>query len=460
MKTPVRGGREADRIPAGLHSRQIAVEILMAVEHRGGYADAMLGARLPVLDVADRRLVTRLVLGTIAWRARLDYELERFCGRDLAGIQPEAVAIMRMGLLQLRFLDRIPQHAAVSTSVELAKRSRGAKAAAGFINAVMRRATREQLPLPERDADEVGWLALAYSHPRWMVERFIEWSGRDSAERLMAANNEAAPNVLRLNLLKASRDEIVQRLQADGMEIEPQSRFPETAILRGAPRFESESYRAGLFQAQSESSQLVSRLLAPAAGSTIADCAAAPGGKSAHLAELAGPNGNVIGIDANFGGLKGARQLSRQLRHRNVQFVRADTAGALPMRDGAFDCVLLDAPCTGLGTLREHPEIRWRVVPGDPARMAEMQSRMLANAAVLVKPGGALVYSVCSLAPEEGEGVIRRFLEANPNFRLDARPPGSEALKGLLDEQGMMHTRPDLGGLDGFFAARLVPAVS
>lgn len=454
MKPLARGGHEADRMPAGLRSRQIAVEILMAVEHQGGFADAMLGARLPAFDLADRRLVTRLVLGTIAWRGRLDYELERFCGRDLTGIQPEAVAIMRMGLMQLRFLDRIPQHAAVSTSVELAKRSRGAKAAAGFVNAVMRRATRENIALPAREQDEIGWLAVAYSHPHWMVECFIEWFGRDAAERLMAANNEAAPNVLRLNLRKGSREEIARRLQADGMEIEPAPRFPETAILKGAPRFESESYRAGLFQAQSEASQLVSRLLAPEEGATVADCAAAPGGKSAHLAELAGPNGRVVGIDVNFGGLKGARQLSRQLRHRNVEFVRADTAGALPMRDGTFDCVLLDSPCTGLGTLREHPEIRWRLAPGDPARMAEVQLRMLMNAAALVKPGGALVYSVCSLAPKEG--VVPRFLEANTSFRLDARPPNSEALRGLLDEQGVMRTRPDLGGLDGFFAARLV----
>jgi len=457
MKTPSRGGREANRIPAGLPSRQIALEILMAVEHRGGYADAMLGARLPALDLADRRLVTRLALGTIAWRARLDYELERFCGRDLGGIQPEAVAIMRIGLFQLRFLDRVPPHAAVSTSVELAKRSRGAKAAAGFINAVMRRATREKVPLPAREEDEIAWLAVAYSHPRWMVERFIEWFGRDAAERLMAANNEAAPNVLRLNLLKGSREDIVRRLHADGMEIEPESRFPETAILKGAPRFESESYRAGLFQAQSEASQLVSRLLAPTAGATTADCAAAPGGKSAHLAELVGTSGRVVGIDVNFGGLKNARQLSRQLRHRNVQFVRADAAGALPMRDRCFAFVLLDAPCTGLGTLREHPEIRWRLAPGDPARMADLQLRMLGNVASLVKPGGALVYSVCSLAPQEGDGVVRRFLEAGPGFRLDTDPPNRKGLDDFVDHQGMMRTRPDLaGGLDGFFAARIV----
>ena len=441
---------------AGLRARQIAVEILMAVEHQNAYADAMLGTRVPSLDIPDRRLATRLVLGTIAWQARLDYELQRFCGRDLSGIQPEAVAIMRMGLLQLRFLDRIPPHAAVSTSVEIAKRSKGAKLAAGFINAIMRRATREKIGLPERGKDEVGYLAIAYSHPRWMVERFIEWFGRDDAERLMAANNEAAPNVLRFNLARGSRDEIIDRIRADGMEIEAHSRFPETAVLKGAPRFDSPAYRAGLFQVQSEASQLVARMLAPASGATIADCAAAPGGKSAHLAELAGAKGRVIAIDANLAGLKSARRLCAQLRHRNVEFVRADTSSNLPLRAKSFDAVLLDAPCTGLGTLREHPEIRWRLNPADPARMAELQLRMLTNAAMLVKPGGAIVYSVCSIAPEEGEGVVHALLKSNPDFRLDANPPNREALKDLLDAEGMMKTRPDQGGLDGFFAARLI----
>ena len=219
----------------GLAARLIALEILMAVEHRGGYADAMLGTRVPALPPPDRRLTTRLVLGTTAWRARLDYELERFCGRDLAGIQPEALNIMRMGLLQLRFLDRMAPHAAVSTSVELVKRSHEARAAAGFVNAVMRRATREKIALPARSDDEVGWLAVAYSHPRWMVERFIDWFGQHAAERLMAANNEAAPNVVRLNLARASREQIVRRLQADGMEVEQVACFPRPRPLRVLP---------------------------------------------------------------------------------------------------------------------------------------------------------------------------------------------------------------------------------
>jgi 16S rRNA (cytosine967-C5)-methyltransferase len=166
----------------------------------------------------------------------------------------------------------------------------------------------------------------------------------------------------------------------------------------------------------------------------------------------------VTAIDMNFAGLKSARRLSRQLRHRNIQFVQADTSSPLPLKESSFDCVLLDAPCTGLGTLREHPEIRWRLKPGDSARMAVLQSQMLTNAAALVRPGGAIVYSVCSPAPEEGHEVVGAFLGAHREFGLDAQPSHRDVFKGLLDSEGMMRTRPDLDGLDGFFAVRLVRA--
>jgi 16S rRNA (cytosine967-C5)-methyltransferase len=431
------------------------LEILLDVERRGAFADVLLGNRITVLEAADRRLATRLVLGTLAWRARIDYELARLTGRELARIQPAAVEIMRLGLFQLRFLDRIPTHAAVSTSVEIAKQNPDARIAAGFINAVLRRATRETIALPERGSDEVGYLAIVYSHPRWLVERMIAWFGREDAERVMAADNDAASNAVRLNLARGTRDEVVARLAADGIAIERAGRFPETAILAGAPRFDCDSFRDGLFQPQSEASQMIARMLAPDAGATVVDVAAAPGGKTTHLAELAGPGGRVIALDLNLGGLKNARALAARMGHRNVTFVRADVAAAMPMRTRAADCVLLDAPCTGLGTLREHPEIRWRVHPGDPARMAALQARMLANAAAVVRPGGALVYSVCSFAPEEGEDVVRAFVRDNREFRI-AAPGGGSALADLIDADGFMRTRPDRGGLDGFFAAHLV----
>ncbi len=445
--------RERDQ---GLASRLAAADILFRVNRESGYADVLLGARLPEFAPADRRLITRLVLGTIAWQGRLDYELAWLTRRELISIQPLALEILRMGLFQLRFLDRIPAHAIVDTAVSLAKRNSQARRASGFVNAVMRRATRETAPIPSRERDENNFLAIAYSHPRWMVERFVEWFGAADAERLMAANNDAAPNVIRLNLARGSRTEILARLGKDGFEIGADGRAPQTIVLKAAPRFESDSYREGLFHAQSEASQIVARMLGARAGATVADCASAPGGKATHLAEIVGERGRVIAVDLNRNGLKNARDLARRLRHPNLAYVCADLTATAPLRAASFEYVLLDAPCTGMGTLREHPEIRWRLDPDDPARMAAIQLRMLETASALLRTGGAIVYSVCSLAPAEGEGVIDDFLKTHAEFEIDPRPPGYDQVKDLLDARGFLKTRPDLGGLDGFFAARLI----
>jgi 16S rRNA (cytosine967-C5)-methyltransferase len=451
----VKAGLRSRERDQGLASRLAAADILFRVDRESGYADVLLGAVLPDFAPADRRLITRLVLGTIAWQGRLDYELKRLTGRELISIQPVALEILRMGLYQLRFLDRIPQHAVVDTTVSIAKRSAQARKASGFVNAVMRRATRETVPLPERDRNEKSFLAIAYSHPRWMVERFVDWFGVANAERLMTANNDAAPNVIRLNLERGVRAEIIEKLSADGFEIGARGRAPETLVLKGASNFESRAYRDGLFHAQSEASQMTARMLAPGAGATVVDCAAAPGGKATHLAELVGERGRVIAIDLNFNGLRNARDLAHRLRHPNLEFVCADLNASAPLAPSTFEYVLLDAPCSGLGTLREHPEIKWRLKPTDPARMAAIQSRMLDNAASLVRPRGAIVYSVCSIAPEEGEGVVDGFLASHRDFEID-RSVATGELKDVIDARGFMKTRPDLGGLDGFFAARLI----
>jgi 16S rRNA (cytosine967-C5)-methyltransferase len=448
--------RASSRTDEGLASRLAAAEILYRVDQESGYADVLLGGRLPDFAPADRRLITRLVLGTLAWRGRLDYELAHLTGRKLEGIQPAALAIMRMGLFQLRFLDRIPPHAVVDTAVSIAKRIPNAREASGFVNAVMRRATRETAPMPSRERNEKSFLAVVYSHPRWMVERFVDWFGVGNAERLMTANNDAAPNVIRLNLARGSRAEIIEKLSADGFEIGAPGRAPETIVLNGAPHFESRWYREGLFHAQSEASQMVARMVAPRAGATVVDCAAAPGGKATHLAEMVGESGRVIAIDFNQSGLKNARGLAHRLRHRNVELVCADIAAALPLAPASFEYVMLDAPCTGIGTLREHPEIKWRLKPGDPARMAAIQSRMLEHAAAIVRRAGAIVYSVCSIAPEEGEGVVGGFLARHRDFEIDRAVAADPVLKDVIDARGFMKTRPDVGGLDGFFAARLV----
>ncbi len=325
-----------------------------------------------------------------------------------------------------------------------------------MVNAILRRAACDTVALPDRNSDEVGYLAIAHSHPRWLAAKFVEWLSIEGAERLMDANNEAAPNAIRLNLARGERRSLIDELRRDGFEIAGDGRLPETIILDGALRLDSACYRRGLIHVQSEASQLVARMLAPPAGATVIDCAAAPGGKATHLAEMVGPEGRVLALDANAAGLRNARALAARLGHRNVAFVRADTAVALPLRPQSCDFVLLDAPCTGLGTLREHPEIRWRLKAADLERMGVLQALMLERAASLVRAGGAIVYAVCSPAPEEGRDVISRFLMRHGEFTLDPNPPVRAFIPQAFDAEGLMLTRPDRDGLDGFFAARLV----
>jgi 16S rRNA (cytosine967-C5)-methyltransferase len=289
-----------------------------------------------------------------------------------------------------------------------------------------------------------------------MAERFIATFGGADAESLMAADNEAAPTAIRLTPSRGTREEILPRIKRDGLEVVGEGRFPETLILKGSPHLESESFREGLFYVQSEASQIIARMLGPARGATVVDCSAAPGGKATHLAELVGERGRVIALDLNLAGLRATRGVAERLGHTNLFFARADVAKAVPLRPASFDYVLLDAACTGTGTLRQHPEIRWRLKPGDPSRMAVLQLAMLRNAAALLHPGGAIVYSVCSLMPEEGAAVVADFLAENPQYQIDTQPPAHEQIADLLREDVTMLTRPDYSGLDGFFAARIV----
>jgi len=243
---------DTDRDAPGLRTRRTACEILLRVDRDRAFADVLLGRRLGAFAPADRRLVTQLVLGTLAWRGRLDFELARISARKLDTLAPEVLAILRLGFYQLRFLTRVPRHAAVDTAVSLAHEAQGGVGAARFVNGVLRSALRAPVPPPPREADEIGYLAVTFSHPRWIVEKFVEWFGVRAAETLMAADNEAAPNVLRLNLARGTADELIARLERDGMQVAARGRFPETVILKGPPIFESPSYREGLFHPQAE----------------------------------------------------------------------------------------------------------------------------------------------------------------------------------------------------------------
>ena len=252
----------AGRNSVELAARRVALQILLRVERDRAFADVLLGRRLDGFATADRRLITQLVLGTLAWQGRLDFELSHHSTYPLERLAPAALAALRMGLFQVRILSRVPPHAAVDTAVSLTRELAG-RGSAGLVNAVLRNALRFPVALPPREADQAAYLAVAYSHPRWLVEKLIEWFGMSAAESLMAANNEPAPNALRLNLARGTIENLVALLVRDGMEVARHGRFPESVILKGAPVLNGETWKRGLFQLQGEASQIVSRLLAP-----------------------------------------------------------------------------------------------------------------------------------------------------------------------------------------------------
>jgi 16S rRNA (cytosine967-C5)-methyltransferase len=417
--------------------RREAYRILRRVEEGGAYASILLEERArSIADARDVGLLTELVLGVLRRRAVLDHAISGvLSSRTIDTIDAPVLAALRIGAYSLLFLDRVPDFAAVDTAVGLA-RAGGAKGAAGFVNGVLRaiaRRGRDLLPAAPTVGDVRG-LALFHSHPLWWTEKLVGHAGWERASAILAANNEPAPTVL-----APAAPDVAARLAAEGVVTQPGAFVPEAlSVVSGVPQA-TRAFREGAFWMQDEASQLVPRLFADPIGPRVADLCAAPGGKTMALATRLPPNGFVLAADRNV------KRLGRVLRNlarvqlRNVQPVAIDLLAESLALSGPFDDVLLDAPCSGTGTLRRHPEIRWRLRPTDVEQLAGRQEQMIERAATLVRPGGRLVYSVCSIEPEEGEQLVARFLSGHPDFRRGE----------TLDTAG----RP---GIDGFFAALLL----
>jgi 16S rRNA (cytosine967-C5)-methyltransferase len=434
----------------------------------GGYADALLGRRLPAsaLSARDQALVTRLVYGTLAWQGFLDHIIAAFARRALAGLDPPVRIVLRLALLQMCVLSKIPAFAAVDTAVRLIKRHRGG-VAVSFVNAVLRRAATgwRAVPLPSPTHDLGGYLATRLSHPRWLVEQWLARYGAEETEALLRANNEAAPTVLRVNFMRANRDAVIATLREAGWVVH-ETRYAPTAITieRGDALAALPGYAQGHCSLQGEASQLVGFLVGAQPGQRVLDACAAPGGKATHLAEMMENRGEIIALDAHPGGVDRTATMARRLGLTILRPLVADARSWMPSAvdsrlstvDHLFDCVLVDAPCSGLGTLRSHPEIKWRRSRADVAQLASLQLELLARLAGLVRRGGIVVYATCTLTSEENEHVIEAFLRDRSGFHIDdPRPHLPEAARGLVSDDLALRTFPHRHGLDGFFAVRL-----
>ncbi len=439
----------------GVATRRVALAVLRRVERDRAYADVALNAALAesTLDARDRALAARLVYGTLAWQGRLDWHLAHLAARPVAALDLELRVILRLGLYQLLLLDRIPPHAAVATSVELAKRA--APVATGLVNAVLRRAAREgkALPLPDA-ADTVRHLAVAYSHPEWLVARWLDAFGPNETRRLLAADNEAAPTVVRARL--GGRDRLLADFAAQGVDATPARYAPDAVVVDSAAPQLLAGHARGDFVVQSEASQLVARLLDPPPGTRVLDACAAPGGKATYLAELAGDGGLVLACDVRPRRASTIAAVARRLGIARLTVAAAD-ARRPPLAPGTqFDRILVDAPCTGLGTLRAHPEVRWSRTPADVHRLAALQAEILDAVTPHLAHGGALVYATCTISPEENEHVVDRWLARHPELERENAagflPPSATA---LIDPDGALRTLPHRDALDGFYAVRV-----
>ncbi|HEU4595444.1 MAG TPA: 16S rRNA (cytosine(967)-C(5))-methyltransferase RsmB [Pyrinomonadaceae bacterium] len=452
-KESVRGGGGQPVSPA----RLAAFEILRRVEDEGSFAAPLLAGGPFELTPEDRALCYELVLGVLRWQLWLDALASHYAARPSEKLDAPVRRALRLGLYQLRFLARVPARAAVNESVNLARAAR-LRSAAPFINAVLRRAVREPDFDPAAGLTEpLQRISVETSHPLWLVKRWAEQLDSDEAAAFARANNFSAPTAFRVNRLCAAESEVFERLREAGVEVSASRVAPGAwRVAEGRGGIAATLLRTltgeGHIYLQDEASQLVAHVLGARAGERVLDACAAPGSKTTHLATLAGDAALVVAGDVYEHRLRLVNEAAERQGLKSISTVVLDAEATLPFAGGTFERVLVDAPCTGTGTLRHNPEIRWRITPGDILELASKQRRIIEEAARVLGPGGRLIYSTCSVEREENEEVVASFLAAHDDFRqVEARP----AHEALLTETGAARTWPQRDGVDGFFVAAL-----
>ena len=427
-------------------ARLAAFNILRRVAE-GAYASVLLASRADELGPLDRSLCQELVMGVLRRQLWLDRLIEHYANRKVAGLDESVRIALRLGLFQMRFLSRVPDSAAVNESVNLVHLAR-LRSAASFVNAVLRRATREPEIDPASNIDDPleRW-SVATSHPAWLLARWREAFGTAEAEAFARANNEPAPTAFRVVKNRAAEADVCDRLRVAGADLVVSRVAAGAWRIRGAGDLLGELAAAGEIYVQDEASQLVAFLLDVKPGQRVLDLCAAPGSKTTQIAALASDSALIVAADLHEHRLRTVVSSANLQGLRSIHCVALDGLQDLPLPEGYFDRVLVDAPCSGTGTLRRNPEIRWRISPADIEDLARRQKRLLANAALLVRPGGRLVYSTCSVEPDENEKVAQAFLENNETFR----PVDLSIDAGLQTSIGAVRTWPHRQGTDGFF---------
>jgi 16S rRNA (cytosine967-C5)-methyltransferase len=426
-------------------ARAVAAEVCVDLR-RGEFLDQSFERRIGPLDARDRRWTRELVYGMLRNRASIDMVLSERVRGGLVRLDPDVIDLLRLGVYQLLNMGSVPAYAAIAQTVELAKRRHGI-GASKLVNAVLRRTDREREQINTvLPSDSLDALALKYSHPRWLIARWIAQWGEQETERLLTLNNADAPIAIRPYGIV--REQLEAMMEAAGVHVADAPYARDSIAISGGTTFtELGAFKKGLFFVQDPAATLVTEYAAIPTGATVADLCAAPGGKALELSRTAG---SVIAGDKSIGRLQRLLANVRRLETTNIYpFVGDARAPAV----GSVDAVVIDVPCTGTGTFRRHPDARWRLKVSDLAVMSALQKTVLRAAAKVVRTGGILVYSTCSLEPEENDDQVDSFLSENLNWILEPPPEGSVSAD-LLDG-GRLRVLPQRHGTDGAFAARL-----
>lgn len=444
--------------PADNSPRHAALLCLQRLAESSQHADDLIDQELsrPNLQGPDRGLFAELVFGILRHQGSLDHYLCQLLQQPLEQLELPVLLLLRLGLYQLRHLDRVPAHAAIHATVELTKQVK--PRASGLVNAVLRNYQRRQteLTLPDPSATPSVWLAAAHALPLWLADQWLQQFQLADATALAEASLRVPPLTLRTNTLRISRQEFLERLRADGIVAEACSLSPEGISLPGRGQVTSlPGFNEGLFTVQDEASQLVAHLLGPQPGEAVLDMCAAPGGKATHLAQLMRDQGTLIATDLNQRRIRRIQESAARLGLHSIQAQAGDVLQSDYLLEQQFDRILLDAPCSGLGVIRRNPEAKWRLQPAELARCAQRQQQLLDVAARHLKPDGVLVYATCSTAPQEDEAVVEDFLSRHHEFMVENGAQLFPAWTSLFNSSGYLRLWPHSHGTDGFFAARL-----
>ncbi len=444
-------------------ARRAAHQVLRDVHTgRANLPQALTRVRQHLVDPRDRALASNIAAGTLRWQATLDHQLAQVTSKPLAQLDGEVLDLLRAGVYQLLHLERVPEYAVVNDTVALTRLT-GKRRASGLVNAVLRAIAtrRDKLPLPpppcrttptKTEEDRrvaLDYLSVTLSHPRWLVERWLDRYGFEAAERWAQFNNELAPITLRVNRLVASPSDVATRLEAHGVRTRPGSWSQDTLIVTDGNPLATPTANDGSFLVQDETSQLIGELVTATPGQLVLDACASPGGKTVTIAGAMQDRGIIVAADFRARRLTLLTETLARCRVSCVHVVRLDLRRQTPFSP-VFDWVLVDAPCSGLGTIRRDPDIRWCRAPNQLSQFAAAQTAMLRNAADAVRPGGHLVYATCSSEPDENDEVIARLLASRPDF--SETPITLRRLAPLLTPKGRFETRPDQHALESFFA--------